>query len=126
MPTRNLLPGVTTRSCPPAIVCDAHKVIRGARRRALARDIAQLAMLAGVDYLFTRWPESRMPFLDRGASLALLRGMNLAIVTHVWLTRALPKWWAQRIASTWCASERQRFTSTASAPVVSSRRTSGA
>jgi hypothetical protein len=80
------------------VACDAHTAIRGARRRAWLRD-----------YLFVRWPESRMPFLDRGASLAALRGMNFAIVGHLWLTRALPKWWARRIAATWCRSEREKF-----------------
>lgn len=126
MPTRDLLPGVTMRSCPPAITCDAHRVIRAARRRAFARDAMQLALLLGVDYLFVHWPESRMPFLDRGASLAMLRGMNVAIAAHVWLARALPKWTAQRIASTWCSAERKRFTATTPTRSASSSRTSAA
>lgn len=109
MPKDELLPGVSTSSCPPLVVCDAHDAIRRARRRAWLRDGLQLSLLIGVDYLFMRWPESRMPFLERTSSLALLRGMNVAILGHVWLTRALPKWWARRIAATWCRSEQEKF-----------------
>ena len=109
MPKDELLPGVSTSACPPRVVCDAHTAIRGARRRAWLRDGLQLALLFAVDYLFVYWPDSRMPFLDRAASLAALRGMNVAIIGHVWLMRALPKWWARRIASTWCRSEREKF-----------------
>ena len=105
----DLLPGVSTDSCPPRVVCDAHKAIREARRKAWIRDGAQVSLLVAVDFLFVRWPESRMPFLDRGASLAFLRGVNLAMVSHFWMVRTLPKWWAKRIASTWCRSEREKF-----------------
>ena len=96
-------------SCPPQIVCDAHDAIKRARRRAWVRDGLQITLLAGVDYLFVHWPESRLPFLDRGASLAFLRGVNVAIFAHVGLMRVLPKWTAKRIASTWCRSEREKF-----------------
>lgn len=109
MPKPDLLPGVVTGSCPPPVVCDARKAIRDARRRALVRDGVQLSLLFAVDYLFVHWPESRMPFLDRDASLAFLRGVNLAFVGHLWLVRALPRWWAKRIATTWCRSEREKF-----------------
>lgn len=109
MPTRELLPGVTSASCPPAVLCDAHKEIKKARRRAFIRDAAQLVMLAGVDYLFVHWPESRLPFLSRAESLVALRGINVLIVADVWIARALPRWSARRIASTWCRSEQDRF-----------------
>jgi len=109
MPTNELLPGVSTTTCPPRVVYDAHTAIRRARRRAWWRDGMQLALLVAVDWLFVYWPESRMPFLDRGQSLAFLRGMNAVLLAHIWLSRALPKWWAKRIASTWCRSERERF-----------------
>lgn len=104
-----LLPGVSTMSCPPRVVCDAHAAIRRARRRVWVRDGVQLALLVAVDWLFVHWPESRMPFADRNASLVLLRGANLLIFAHLWLTRALPKWSARRIAMTWCRSEREKF-----------------
>jgi hypothetical protein len=109
MPTRDLLPGVTTDSCPPRVVFDAHTAIRKARWRALVRDTTQIALLLSVDYLFIHWPESRMPFLDRHASLAFLRGVNVVAVADLWLTRALPKWWARRVAATWSRTERERF-----------------
>lgn len=110
----DLLPGVTTDDCPPAVVCDAKTAIRRARRRALLRDAMQVGLLAAVDYLFVHWPESRVPFLDRRDSLNVLRMMNGAIVAHLWLARALPKWTAKRIASTWCRAEQKRFAQTAS------------
>jgi hypothetical protein len=109
MPTSELLPGVTTDSCPPRVVFDAHSAIRKARRRRLLRDVTQIALLLSVDYLFVYWPDSRMPFLDREASLAFLRGVNVVAIADLWLTRALPKWWAKRIAGTWSRAERERF-----------------
>lgn len=109
MPKDELLPGVSTSSCPPRVVCDAHKAIRRARRRAWLRDGLQLSLLIAVDYLFVHWSESRMPFLDRATSMAALRGMNFAIVGHLCLMRALPKWWARRVAATWSRSEREKF-----------------
>jgi hypothetical protein len=109
MPTRDLLPGVSTDSCPPVVVCDAHDAIRKARRRALLRDISALTMLVGVDWLFLRWPEARVPFLGRHESVNILRGVNALAIADLWLTRAMPKWTAMRIAATWCRSEREKF-----------------
>ncbi|HUR82039.1 MAG TPA: hypothetical protein VM733_14840 [Thermoanaerobaculia bacterium] len=109
MPKQELLPGVSTTSCPPRVVCDAHAEIRRARRRVWIRDGVQLALLLAVDWLFVHWPDSRMPYADRHASLAFLRGANLVIISHLWLTRAMPKWSARRIATTWCRSEREKF-----------------
>jgi hypothetical protein len=110
MPHLDLLPGVTTDCCPPRVSCDARAAIRAARRRALVRDTAQVAMLLAVDYLFLHWPESRVPLLGRASSLTFLRGMNALILGHLWLTRALPKWTARRIAATWTRNEREKFT----------------
>ncbi len=111
MPKIELLPGVTTATCPPAVNCDAKSAIKSARRRAIARDVAQITLLAGVDYLFIRWPEMRMPFLDRDRSLTLLEATNVAIGLHFWLTRmVLPRWSAKRIAATWSRAEQRRFT----------------
>jgi hypothetical protein len=106
----DLLPGVSTDACPPSVVCDAKAAIRRARRRALFRDVLQVGLLVAVDYLFVHWPESRVPFLDRHDSFNVLRLMNAVIVAHVWLVRALPKWTARRIATTWSRAERERFT----------------
>ena len=109
MPAHELLPGVSATNCPPRVVYDANAAIRSARRRAWLRDGLQLSLLIAVDWLFVYWPESRIPFLDRGQSLTFLRGMNALLLAHVWLSRAVPKWWAKRISSTWCRSERERF-----------------
>jgi len=109
MPKQKLLPGVTTDSCPPAIHCDAHREIRKARRRAFARDAMQLLLLGAVDYLFLRWPESRIPLMSRTTSLAFLQATNGAILVHIWMARHMPRWWARRIAATWCRSEQERF-----------------
>ena len=109
MPKDQLLPGVSTTSCPPRVVCDARAAIRRARRRVWVRDGVQLVLLLAVDWLFVHWPESRMPFADRNASLAFLRGANVLIFGHLWLVRALPRWNAKRIATTWCRSEREKF-----------------
>lgn len=109
MPKPELLPGVTSEHCPPAVVCDAHAAIRKARRRALVRDVVLIALVASVDYLFFHWPESHIPFLDRGSSLTMLRWVNVLLVADLWLVRALPKWWARRISETWCRAERERF-----------------
>lgn len=109
MPKNDLLPGVSRTACAPRVVCDAHRAIRNARRRVWVRDGLQLSLLVLVDFLFVYWPESRMPFMERHTSMTFLRAMNVAIVGHLWLARALPKWYARRIAATWCRSERERF-----------------
>jgi hypothetical protein len=109
MPRNELLPGVSTSACPPRVVYDAHTAIRRARRRAFVRDGMQLSLLVAVDWMFVHWSESRIPFLDRGQSLTFLRTMNAFLFGHIWLSRTMPKWWAKRIASTWCRSEQKRF-----------------
>lgn len=109
MHNSELLPGVTTAACPPDVVCDAFREVRKARRRALVRDAVQVTLIAAVDYLFMHWPESRLPFADRELSLAVLRALNGIIVADIWLTRALPRWSARRIAATWCRSEQAKF-----------------
>jgi len=73
------------------------------------RDAVLIVLIGAIDYLFVHWPESRVPGLDRHASLTFLRWVNAAVVADLWLMRALPKWWARRIAGTWCRAERERF-----------------
>ena len=109
MPARELLPGVTTDSCPPRVVFDAHTAIRRARRRAMVRDAAQISLLFAVDYLFIHWPESRLPFMERGTSLTFLQAVNFVAIVDLWFVRSLPKWSARRIAGTWSRRERERF-----------------
>jgi hypothetical protein len=69
----------------------------------------QIVLIVAVDYLFVHWPDSRLPFLDRAQSLTFLRGAHVVVAADLWLSRALPKWWAKRIAETWSRSERARF-----------------
>jgi len=109
MPTRELLPGVTDASCPPPVVCDAHAALRRARNRAYVRDAITLSLFIAADALFIHWPEARLPFANRGQSLTLLWAMNALLLTDLWLVRALPRWWARRIAATWSRSEREKF-----------------
>ena len=90
------------------VVCDSRRVVARARRLALARDAAQIVLLAGVDGLFSKWPSTHIPLLSRSDSLVVLGIANLLIFAHIWLVRAIPKWNTRRIATTWCAQERTR------------------
>ncbi|MGZ8811291.1 MAG: hypothetical protein ACXW29_09145 [Thermoanaerobaculia bacterium] len=109
MSPMELLPGITEAGCPPSVVCDSRDSIRRARTRALARDIAQVMLLFGVDYLFLHWPSTHLPLTGRHQSLMLLGTVNGASLAWLWLSRAMPRWTARRIASTWSSTERRRF-----------------
>ncbi|HVR39220.1 MAG TPA: hypothetical protein VMU84_08985 [Thermoanaerobaculia bacterium] len=106
---RGLLPGVRPTTNPPRIVCRSGGAILSARRRATLRDAGQLFLLAGVDYLYYGWLDARLPFLDREHSFAIIASLNITMLAWVWLCRAIPRWSAKRVASTWCLSERARF-----------------
>ena len=97
------------------VVFDSRREILRARRMAVARDVAQVVLLAGVDWLFQNWPSTHIPLLGRGDSLVLLGIVNAATTAHVWAIRAVPRWRARRISATWCARERERLTSSLSA-----------
>ena len=76
----------------------------------MARDAAQITVLFAVDYLFLRWPDARVPLLDRQQSLRVLEATNALIAAHLWWARVLlPRWAAHRIATTWSRAERARF-----------------
>ena len=106
---RILLPGVSDAGVPPPVVIDSRVVVARARRRAIVRDVIDLLLLVCVDGLFLRWPHAHVPFLDRYDSLLVLLGLNAMLVGYVWLARALPRWTARRVASTWSLAERTRF-----------------
>jgi hypothetical protein len=111
MPKSELLPGVTASSCPPPVVCDAKAAIRKARRRAIARDAGQIALLVAVDWLFIRWPESRIPLLDRDHSMRIIELANLGVAAHLWWARVVfPKITARRMMLTWSRAEQKKFT----------------
>ena len=90
------------------VVFDSRRVILRARRMAMAHDVAQLVLLASVDWLFQNWPSTHIPMFGRGDSLVLLGIVNAAAVAHVWATRAVPRWRARRISATWSSTERRR------------------
>jgi hypothetical protein len=105
---RRTLPGVSDAPVPPAVVFSSRKVIRRARRRAAFRDAVDLIILAFVDALFVQWPDAHIPSLGREASLLVLAAVNVAMFATMWLVRAVPRWRARRVASSWAAAERRR------------------
>ena len=109
MARRELLPGVTVDGCPPAVQIESARVIVRARRRAAAYDTAQFVLLAGLDWLFLRWPYAHVPFADRDVTVLIIAALNALYITHVIVSRAFPRWSAGRIARTWCLAERARF-----------------
>lgn len=109
MARRDLLPGVTTDSYPPAVLIDSRRTILRARRRAAAYDTGQILLLAGIDWLFVRWPYAHIPFVGRSDSLLVVAGFNALLLTHAIVARMFPRWSARRIAATWCIAERARF-----------------
>lgn len=110
MANKELLPGINPDdTCPPVAVFDSHRAIARARRRAAFRDAAQLLLLVSVDWFFVRWPYAHVPTFDRAHSLLIVALLNVVVATHVIVSRALPRWTAQRIARTWALSERARF-----------------
>jgi hypothetical protein len=105
----SLLPGVSDVRTPPAVVFQSRTVIAKARRRAAARDVLDLLLLACVDGLFLRWPLAHVPGLDRADSLMLLLAINVMLIGYIWVARSLPRWTARRVASTWCVAEQSRM-----------------
>jgi len=106
MERHELLPGVTVRQSPPAVVCASAKVIRGARRRAALRDAINITLLGAIDWLVIHWPNTHVPLLDRHDSLELVALANVAVIAGLVVARALPRWRARRVAETWCTTER--------------------
>jgi hypothetical protein len=109
MTRRDLLPGVIPDGCSPAAVAESHRAIRRARIQAAARDISHILLLAGVDYFFVQWPGAHVPTLDRGTSVIVLAALNSMVLSHILLSRLVPRMTAKRIAATWCLRERARF-----------------
>jgi hypothetical protein len=106
---QSLLPGVADVRTPPSVVFASRSIIVRARRRAVLRDVVDLLLLGCVDGLFLHWPQAHVPALDRADSLLLLAGLNFLMIGTMWLARAVPRWKARRVASTWCVAERSRI-----------------
>jgi hypothetical protein len=109
MTRRELLPGVAEGPIPPSVVFHSRQIIKRARRRAAFRDAFDLVLLGSVDALFLEWPGAHVPTLGRDESLFLLAGVNFAMLGAIWLARAVPRWRARRVATTWCPAERTRL-----------------
>ena len=109
MERRDILPGVNKTNTPPAVVFHSLQAIRAARLRAMLIDGAQLVLMAGVDYLFVRFPLTHIPFADRHRSVQLLVAANVLMILYIALARTLPRWKARRIAKTWAVEEKARF-----------------
>jgi hypothetical protein len=106
---RELLPGVSQSGSPPEVLCETRRVVTSARRRATLRDVLDLLLLSAVDGLFLRWPHAHIPMLDRDQTALILAAANALVITYMWSARALPRWRARRLASTWSVAERNRF-----------------
>ena len=109
MTTTDLLPGVSSDPCPPAVLTDSRRDIIRARRKATARDIAHVILLTGIDYLFLNWPATHVPLLGRENSAVVVAAANAAIITHIVISRVIPRLRARRVATTWSLAERARF-----------------
>jgi hypothetical protein len=105
----DLLPGVTSDECPPRVVVNSRDTVIRARRVAILRDLANVCILAGVDYVFLSWPSTHIPTLDRDASMLFVAALNGVVVAHIAMSRLAPRWAAKRIATTWNLRERSRF-----------------
>ena len=109
MTMKELLPGIDPEATPRVVFVDSRSAVSRARRRAVIRDAAQILLLGGVDWLFVHWPHSHVPMLDRTYSLLVVGALNAGMLIHMFVVRALPRWSARRVASTWCLTERARF-----------------
>ena len=106
---RDILPGVTERRTPPAVVFDSQSAIRRARMRAILTDATQIVLLLAVDYLFVHFPSTHVPFANRHNSVRILVATNIVMLAYLAISRSWPRWRARRIANTWAAEERKRF-----------------
>jgi hypothetical protein len=109
MARKDLLPGVRDEQPGPEVIFDSRRAIARARRRAAFRDFGQIVLLVGVDYGFQNWPLAHIPFLTREESILAIALVNAAVITHVVIARAFPRWTARRVATTWCLAERAWF-----------------
>lgn len=73
------------------------------------RDVANVLLLAGVDYFFVTHPTSHIPLIDRSTTVVILAAFNAAVLTQIVLSRVFARLTARRIASTWGLAERARF-----------------
>jgi hypothetical protein len=109
MARKDLLPDVSPERPGPDVIFDSRRAIVRARRRAFLRDLGQVVLLLGVDYVFQNWPSTHIPFITREQSILAIAFLNAGVMTHVTASRIFPRWSARRIATTWSLPERARF-----------------
>jgi hypothetical protein len=109
VPESDLIPGVEGPRVPRVDARQLAAEHARARRRAAVEDLLDCAVLIVVNLVFLLWSEAKVPFLDRDATLILLLLANLLTVAGYARARILPLWKARRIAATWSAAERARF-----------------
>ena len=109
MARKNLLPGVDGDPVVPTIVADTRRDVIRARRRAALRDMGNILLVVGIDWLFVRFPSMHIPALTRVDSALTLVVINAAVIAYMIIARVLPRMAARRIATTWCLRERARF-----------------
>ena len=106
----DLLPGVSgPERVGPLPQFHPHEAIDRVRRQVALRQALDGATLLLLDALAYLWPQSRLPFLGRDASVMLLVAVNLAFVAALIISRKLPEWRARRVAATWCEQERRKL-----------------
>ncbi|HSN68005.1 MAG TPA: hypothetical protein VLV48_02090 [Thermoanaerobaculia bacterium] len=110
MTESNLIPGVKgpRRSAVNARQLEAER--QRARRRESVEELLDCAVLIVVNLVFLLWSEAKVPFLDRDTTMVLLLLANLFAIVSYFRSRVFPRWKARRIAATWSAAERERFT----------------
>lgn len=109
MKRRELLPGVGEETSPPSVIADTRRAVARARRKAVARDVANVILLVALDYFFMRWPSTHVPGMTRDQSAMALIALNALVVTYMVIARLKPRMRARRIAATWSLRERSRF-----------------
>jgi hypothetical protein len=109
---RQLLPGTRgPELTPPRGRWRGVDEVKLARRRADLRDLADVVVFLAVDVLYVAWPSTRIPFLTRDDTSLVLVAAHILLAAGLTASRMLPRWRAQRIASTWSERERRRFVS---------------
>lgn len=87
---------------------DGRDAVRRARRMANVRDVTDTALLLAVDWIFFKFPSTRVPLLTRDQTLMLLIAVHIAFALFILFSRIIPAWRARHIASTWSESEKKR------------------
>lgn len=106
---RPTLPGVADhKGVQASRSYDGRDAIKRARRVANIRDAADIAILLVVDWIFFKFPTTRVPMLTRDQTVILLVLVHLAFAIYIIAARVIPAWRARSIAATWSEAEKQK------------------